>query len=119
MVKTTLKNRWILARLEGFEPPTVRSEVRLKALLVRTAKKTRVLYLGFPEFTSIRFYLVSRVYGSIHEYNNMMVALLSHCVQSMSLRGANQRDTIIERALDSLKANIVKATATLVNRPMV
>ncbi len=69
MVKTSLKNRWILARLEGFEPPTLRSEVRLKALLAITAKKTRALYLGLPQFTAVPFYLVSRVYGNIHGKN--------------------------------------------------
>ena len=59
----------LLARPEGFEPPTLRSEVRFKALLARTAKKTRALYLGFPEFTSIPFYPVSCVYGNIRGNN--------------------------------------------------
>jgi hypothetical protein len=61
-----------LARPEGFEPPTPRSVVRFEALLAGTAKKTRAHYLGFPEFSSIRFYPVSCAYGTSMETTNMI-----------------------------------------------
>jgi hypothetical protein len=54
----------LLARLEGFEPPTLRSEVLSKTLSAETRKKTIPLSLRFLNIDSGRFYLISRHCGN-------------------------------------------------------
>jgi hypothetical protein len=54
-----------LARPEGFEPPTLRSEVRSDAQLERTGKKKRPVFLLFSNLLSILLSPVLRCCGNI------------------------------------------------------